>query len=612
MSSLPQAIALPSSPSLTRIDTAVLRESLRIRCKQSTPALSGVTLFAIMLIALWEDVPLGLILAWQLPYLAGMVLRVWFARRILGPLDNMPNEALARADLAMRWSSIVNQALGGAGIWIVGLHGTSDAMLFVTFAILIHAVGAMINLSSDYRSFRDSLPVLLVQPALFWITAGASGIVIVGALAVLGTLMILSVRRTSAIFAESIGIRMEKDGLLEEIKAQNETIQHALAAAEQANRAKSVFLAAASHDLRQPLFAISVLAETLLMHKLPEEPLGIVTQQLRAIDVLRSFFDNLLDLSRFEAGGIQPVCRPVRLLEVMQALDVEFSAMCRAKGLAWTMSGLPVSVVTDPDLLLRMLGNLLANAVRYTAAGHVALSAHATSDHVTIEVADSGPGIDPVNHRKIFEEFTQLENPHRDRDKGIGLGLSIVRRIDELLQTRLTMQSAIGKGTRFCMSLPIAPANSVTSEQELGDWTNRGALLSVSGLRVWLIEDDPMVRSALAGQLKAWGCAYRAGTSRAELERFHAAEGRWPDAVILDDMLGAVENGLDIARWLLRYMSREQILIVTGNPDPARMKQIYANGIDWMPKPVAAESLQRWLATIKVTDAAVEIPQRVI
>lgn len=593
-----QAIVLESTASqragaTDEAQTAVLRESVRMRCTLTLPAAGGVILIAIVLIALWDEVALWQILAWLATILTGLVFRMLLARRIARRIRTMPWNELCAADRKLRWNSVASQALVGAGIWVIGASGSYDAALFVTFIIALYGVGAMVNLSSDYRSFRASVPFLLAQPIAYWAGEGATGLGMAMSLTVLGGLMLLSVRSSSRTHAESVSMRLEKDALLEELKSQHGNTQRALTLAEEANRSKTAFMAAASHDLRQPLFAISVLAETLLLHELPKAAREMVGQQAQAIGVLRALFDNLLDLSKFEAGAVNAAFRQANLLEVLDPLDGEYGALCRAKGLAWTCAKLPASVSTDSELLLRLLGNLLANAVRYTDKGEVALSARVDGGKVRLEVTDTGPGIDPADHRRIFDEFVQLENPHRSRERGIGLGLSIVRRIDRLLGTELAIDSAIGRGTRFSLSVPLAGAGASEFVTE-----GAGGHALPPGLTVWLVEDDPLVRSALARQFDAWGVQYRAAVSEAEVRSIHAEDRCWPDAVILDDMLGPDHSGLDIARWLAEHLSPERIVLITGNTDPARIAQLHQSGFDVLRKPVSGEAMRRWLATV--------------
>ena len=368
-------------------------------------------------------------------------------------------------------------------------------------------------------------------------------------------------------------------------------LQEALKVANDAMRAKAMFLAAASHDLRQPLYAISILADALAFEDLPASTASALEKLRQAIGVLRSLFDNLLDLSRFDAGEVKPVMRAVSLRDVLMPLAAEYETLCETKHLAWTCDIPQIRVRTDPELLRRLVGNVLSNAVRYTDAGGVRLVAREERGRAVVEIIDTGIGIAPADQQRVFEEFVQIGNPSRSREKGVGLGLSIVRKVDELLGTNLTLDSAAGKGTRISLELAIAedseePAARPVPKREKAD---------LAGLRVWVVEDDLLVRRALAAQFTAWGVAYDFAANAADIEALLRKDGGWPDAAILDDMLDSGERGLDIARSLAAHMPMERVAFVTGNADPERLRQLHDSGFEVMRKPIAGTDLGAWL-----------------
>jgi len=324
----------------------------------------------------------------------------------------------------------------------------------MTLLVCLYGIGTMVNLAHDYRSFLASIPLLMGQPALFWVLHGVNGVAIAVILVGLCVLMISSVRNSQRIFDSSIKIRFEKDDLLRQLEREKETAVGALRQAEAANRSKSFFMAAASHDLRQPLYAASFLCDTLVLHQLPAEVSRLLEQQSRALKVASAQFDDLLGLSRFESGTVQPTLGSVNLVEMLRQIEAEFASVCAAKGLRLTVEpGEPVAF-SDYDLLDRMVRNLVCNAVRYTQTGEVRISSQADGEHVLLVVADTGPGIAAQDQARIFEEYVQLENPQRTRDKGVGLGLAIVRQIGLLLGHGIAVQSTPGQGTRMCIRIP--------------------------------------------------------------------------------------------------------------------------------------------------------------
>jgi signal transduction histidine kinase/ActR/RegA family two-component response regulator len=366
-------------------------------------------------------------------------------------------------------------------------------------------------------------------------------------------------------------------------------VEERTASLHEAMRARALFLAAASHDLRQPLYAITILADTLALHPLPPEAADALAKQRAALTVLRGLFDNLLDLSRFESGEIRANPRRIALREALLPLALEYEVVCRAKGLAWRCELPDLVVATDPELLRRLAGNLLSNAVRYTERGEVRLAARREGDRAIVEVCDTGVGIPQEHQARVFDEFVQLDNPGRGRDRGVGLGLSIVRKVDALLDARLRLRSVPGEGTTLTFELPLA-AGETARETE----PSESASGSLEGLRVWIVEDDPLVRDALAAQFAAWGADPAFAASRAEVEALHRGDGRWPGAAIVDAMLGD-ERGLEIARWLATNMEARRILLVTGNLEAQAGEALRQSGFLFLHKPLSSMVIAQWL-----------------
>lgn len=381
-------------------------------------------------------------------------------------------------------------------------------------------------------------------------------------------------------------------GLERKVEQKTFELQAALKVAQDAVRARTLFLAAASHDLRQPLYAISLLADTLGNAGLNVQGEVVLEKQRQAIDILRKLFDNLLDLSRFDAGEVRPLVRIMALQDVLGPVATEHEILCQAKGLQWRCEIADAWVSCDPELVRRLAGNLLSNAVRYTSEGSVGLMARSSGDEVEVSISDTGCGIAQGDQERIFDEFVQLSNPARDRSRGVGLGLSIVKRIADLLHAGLRLESQPGRGTTVKFRLPIAAR---PAEPETLPAPPDADEADLSGLRLWVVEDDAMVRSALELQLASNGIDYAFATTREEIEALRASDGQWPDAVMLDDMLGTSESGLALARWLATHVPARAILIVTGNVDPTRLAQLGGSGFQVARKPVPSRDLLAWL-----------------
>jgi signal transduction histidine kinase len=420
------------------IATAVLRASVQSRCQQAGMAFAAMilnTAFCALLLGRGVN---GTALAVLLLASTGLLLvRYVIAVRALRTVQIADVADLTRTDRRFRLVSFCSQAVTGALIWIVwGTHDEVSAYV-LTLLICLYATGTMINLAHDYRSFRWTIPLLMVQPTVFWLLRGVDGIAIAVILIGLTVLMVSSVRNSQRVFEDSIRIRYEKD---------------------EANRSKAFFMAAASHDLRQPLYAAKLLADTMGLQVLSPDVKSLLGQQSRALAAAGGLFDKLLDLSRFESGAVMPSVREVRLKEVFNQIESEFSVVCRSKGLALEVEGTDYVVRSDYDLLARMLRNLVSNSVYFTSSGSVSVGCAAVDDDVLLTITDTGIGIAPEDQERIFKEYVQLQGPDGARDHGVGLGLAIVRHIALLLDHRITLESSCGRGTRMLIRLPRVPA----------------------------------------------------------------------------------------------------------------------------------------------------------
>ena len=442
------------------IALAILRGSVESRCRQAPVAFLAMLLNAIASVLLiGRGIHLVAVSVWLSTTTILMLLRYRIAVLARRELDG-PHEAVLRFDAHFRLASITSQTVTGAGIWIVFGNDHVVAAYMMTVLISLYGVGAMTNLAHDYRSLRLTLPLLMGQIVLFWLLAGGEGYALAVIVTGLTVMMMSGGRRSQGIFDSSIRIRYEKDELLLELDEERRTALDALRQAEEANRSKTFFMAAASHDLRQPLYAANLLNNALAMHPLPPPAQRLVEQQGKALASAGALFDDLLDLSRFESGSILPAIGVVNLGELMQQIEAEFRPQCAEKGLMLTVDAAPCAVVSDYDLLARLVRNLMSNAVRYTEQGHILLHLARDDGHACLEVADTGRGIASEDHDRIFDAFQQGSPAREPGGRGVGLGLAIVRYIARLLHHALELESAPGKGTRVRLRLPLAPARA--------------------------------------------------------------------------------------------------------------------------------------------------------
>ncbi|MFQ5958706.1 MAG: hybrid sensor histidine kinase/response regulator [Alphaproteobacteria bacterium] len=364
-------------------------------------------------------------------------------------------------------------------------------------------------------------------------------------------------------------------------------------AAESANVAKSKFLAAASHDLRQPLQAMRMFISALARHVGDRKSNEIIGHIEDAVEATDSLLNALLDISKLDAGVLAPEARDFALGDLFDRLAHEFAPQAAAKGVELRVVATGVGVRSDSTLLEGILRNLLANAVRYTDAGRIVLGCRRRGDSLGIEVWDSGEGIPEDERDAIFEEFHQLGNPERDRTRGLGLGLAIVDRMSRLLGHRVTVASTPGKGSVFAVEVPRV---AVPESPEVAE----PAPENLSGKVVVIIDDEPRQLLGLKLVLEGWGCrVLHATTPEGALAQVGDGDGRRPDMIVADFRLrGNVSGAMAIERIRERVGARVPGLILTGDTEPARLREARVSGYELVHKPIEPGRLRAAMAAI--------------
>jgi signal transduction histidine kinase/ActR/RegA family two-component response regulator len=378
----------------------------------------------------------------------------------------------------------------------------------------------------------------------------------------------------------------------------------AKAEAERASEAKSKFLAAASHDLRQPVQSLTLLL-AMIKRQVADRPKAAASVEMAetALNSLSGLLTGILDISRLEAGVVTPHMASVDLASTVEKLAAEYEPRARAAGMELRLKTRATPPArADAALLDRILRNLLENALRYTARGGILIGLRQRGDMARIDVIDTGIGIPEEKQAEIFVEFRQLGNPARDASQGLGLGLAIVDRLAHLLDARVEVRSRPGRGSRFSLALPLDRAAVV--EEDSAAQQPTAALLDPGG-RVLLIEDNASLREAFAAMLGEWG--YDAIAAASGEEAFaRAANEDWRfDAILADHRLGAGVTGAEAAREIARRAGRAfPTMIVTGDTAKERIAEIHASGFDMMHKPVEAGDLRRRLAQVLTSASA--------
>ena len=464
---------------------------------------------------------------------------------------------------------------------------------FVTIVLLATAT-ASVATSSGYRAlFLWFAAPMLLPLSLAWILAAPEGGSpwvtrgMGGLIAIYLAFLVALGRDAFRVFDESCRIRFAERTL-------NRRLAFALEDAHQASQAKTRFLAAASHDLRQPLHAIGVLVATMGLRKLDDrtreivQMLGVVNQSLSGQ------LDGLLDVSKLDAGIVKPDLQTHRIDQIIAEHVVAISASAQQKGLYIRAHGdAPVLVLTDLHLLQRLLGNLTNNALKFTHSGGIDLFVTQGDGMVCIDVIDTGIGIAPEHQHLIFQEFYQVGNSERDRANGLGLGLSIVQRLCTLLGIDLTLDSVPGQGSRFSLRLPLAAAPRVQTQTEIAP-----APSDLTRLDVLVIDDEMDVRQAMRFVLEELGC--RVWLADGVAQAREAAQAQQIDMVISDLRLRSQESGLEAVRQVWAVHPQAYALLISGDTAPDRLQQASAAGIPLLHKPVALQELMEQVQQAKL------------
>jgi PAS domain S-box-containing protein len=373
------------------------------------------------------------------------------------------------------------------------------------------------------------------------------------------------------------------------LRAGESQLRQAKEEAERANLAKSKFLAAASHDLRQPLQAANLFM-AVLQNRVDEQERRFVLDKLQqSLNALESLLNALLDVSKLEAGVSQPSPSVFSLGELLIQLASEFAPRAAERRLRFRVVAPVLHVRTDRTFLERILRNFLSNALTYTERGGILIGARRRGGCARIEVWDTGIGIPEDKLEEIFEDFTQLGNEHRDRDRGLGLGLAIVKRIARLLDSPVAVRSSLGKGSVFSCEAPLAePAAEAKKD---------GAPLAretaaASGKLIAVIDDELSVREGLAMLLSDWGHAPLVGSSTAEVLERLSELSLSPDIIIADYQLAGGQDGAAAIEEIRRRCGRRiPAIVLTGDTAPEHLGAARRKGYILLHKPIGQEHL---------------------
>ncbi len=462
-----------------------------------------------------------------------------------------------------------------------------ETVLLVSIVLTGMCAGSLVPLSTFIPAyFGYCLPTMLPL-AYVMLIQDEGGLVLIGYLVFAFIAVLLGysfvVNRN---LADSIQLRFENLDLLKNLKRQKDI-------AEKANTDKSRFLAATSHDLRQPLHAMDLYLGALDNMLQDDEHRQLMRKSRQSSAVLKELLEALMDISRLDAGSIIVDHDRVDVKSLVNSLSEEFREQSDQRNIEMRVRLQSIFIDTDRLLLGRMIRNLLSNALIHSHAKKILVTARKVKHQVRIEIRDNGCGIPIAEHKQIFSEFYQRDNPERDRNKGLGLGLAIVQRLSKLLNHDLRLYSEIDRGSCFRISA-MESQLPVTDIEETGFEQRR----DISGLFILFIEDEIAVREATTTLLKQWGCELLAGGSLSAIsQELDGLAYPSPDLIISDYRLRDKQSGLDaIATLRERFAERIPAIIVTGDTDKSIIGNARKQQVNILLKPVAPFELRNGIA----------------
>lgn len=557
---------------------ATLQELLKLElcaivAKQSIAIFLPVLATQLLIVAIaWQHVPAPLLASWCVAVILVHATRLTLLRRALPTSASGANRRIRLAVAMSLVSGLVNASsvlfLPYLTLYLQAIHSVLLLGLCAgCVAVNVGHLGIVLGF----------LGPIIASLAFFWMSqAGAAARWEAGSVSLLivffgFTLLFLS-RDTYRTFERSVAIRLENADLARKLEV-------ALQRAEAASRSKTRFLASASHDLRQPLHSLLFNAGALAHRPLDAKARDIVHDMGEALEDLSNELDSLLDISKLDAGVVSVNRATFELGALLARLCQPFLARAQAQGLAFEKDWPGgVFVRTDRVLFERIMRNLLDNAFKYTSSGSVRVEAWVENGRCSVAVSDTGIGIAAAEQERVFEEFYQVGNPERDRRKGLGLGLPIVRRHAELLGIDIGMESAPGAGTTFTMNLAVVPP------PPRREAVSSAAIPAFHDRQLLVIDDEAGSREAMQSYLEALGCQVSVAATISEATAL--AQIQEPDLVIADFRLRGTETGLQAIEALRKANPLLPALLITGDTAPEKLAEMSAARIPLLHKPV--------------------------
>jgi len=585
------------------LDTfALLRDQVRGTFAFNRTSLAGHVVGAVLIVLILAGaVPRPLLWGWSGLFLVVWLLRLSLALRYARREPSTERRLLARL---RTWQAgvLIAGALWGAAAWLFYPYGSGPQRLALVLVVYTFSVASVPILAPQFPLFVVFV-TLVFGPAI-----GAVALQhlddswqVATLMAVAMAMIIILGRNYRASFDSVIALKLRTEMLAEQLRAEKAVADAARQEAEIANRAKTQFFTAASHDLRQPLHAMGLFAEALRQRTHEPEVAQLVNSINESVDALEGLFSELLDITRIDSGGVEVNPQSFSIGDIFRKLRLHYEPTAFEKGLDLRFRGSKQVAIGDPLLVERIVRNLLSNAIRYTEDGSVLVSARRVGESVRLQVWDTGPGIDEEERVRVFEEFYQVPGTPTaalgERKKGLGLGLAIVKRLAQLMQAPLSLRSRLGHGSVFSLDLPVGTVPRPGQREQPGKGPTG---LTLDGRLIVIVEDEPAVREGLEVLLRGWGAEIAAfesvGATRAWAEASDPKAVQ-PSLVIADYRLEHAETGvaaIDLLRQ--RFGHALPAIVVTGSSMTGHDKEALEHDFHLLIKPVLPNKLRAMIA----------------
>lgn len=530
------------------------------------------------------------IMAWLVAHTLVVAL-VYLTLRTIAPGEG--DVAHARRKL---FACMAGMGLSWGSLGYVVLHwGTPESVIYSIGIISTVSSGALGLGAPLFRAYMAYLTCAV--GGVMVAVAMAGGPVMWPALLLTGVyyaLTCMQARTADRATRRSIALKLENDRLVNELRAESQRALAAQEAAERADRDKSRFLAAASHDLRQPLHAMGLFLESLQRSPLNDHQRTVLGHAHAASGAAAEMLTTLLDYSRLEAGVVKVRPDAFAVQPLLTALEQEFGAQADTAGLIYRTRETCAAAYADRSLVGLVMHNFISNALRYTQRGGVLIACRTRGKRLALEVWDTGPGIPRSEWENIFKEFHQLGNPERDRRKGLGLGLAIVQRLAREMHTSVEVRSEPGRGSVFRLWLDRWQGALQDDAAPAPDSR------SLAGLKVLAIDDDEAVRMGMQSLLQSWGCDCI--TAESSADALECLEDVTPDLIITDFRLRHEETGKQVLQALRAYLGTPvPAIIMTGDTSPQRLRDAQSTSALLLHKPVSTAQLRDAMVQLTTT-----------